>query len=550
MPAGGDIEPSRGLAGRGCTRIGSVPRASKFGRHDSSETHAHEVAGLRESDLRVPGLTLLHHPDPRRVGERAVLLSLVASGVAELSRREPFFAPPGCAGRRPLEHLSISRRPIRLRRLEGGGLELDTADCSVPVLLGGEVVTGRTFAAEEVERGVVLSLGRHVALLLHRVDPVSVPNLPRYGLIGENPSIVDLRLAIRKVAELDVPVLVRGETGSGKELVGQAIHQASRRSAGPFVAVSLAAVPPTLAAAELFGSTRGAYTGAERRRPGLFVEADGGTLFLDEVGETPAEVQALLLRALETHEIRPVGGDSARRVDVRVVSATDTDLEAAIDGERFRAPLFYRLGGFELHVPPLRDRRDDVARLFLHFLCQELEALGASAELSTPPPWLDAALMARLVGHDWPGNVRQLRNVVRQLVISQRGEAGAPLPRAIEKILETSARPAEARPAEASGAGARGRGRKPSEIPDDELIEILRCHRFNLRATAAALGISRTSLYARIERCPGLRKAGDLELGEIEASLEAAGGDVGRAALDLGVSELALKRRLRQLERK
>jgi two-component system nitrogen regulation response regulator GlnG len=207
----------------------------------------------------------------------------------------------------------------------------------------------------------------------------------------------------------------------------------------------------------------------------------------------------------------------------------------------------------------LRHRRDDFGRLFKHFLCQELETIGESHRLEAwgseqetrdgPTAWLDAATVARLAAYDWPGNVRQLRNVTRQLVISSRGERRARLPEAVEMLLaagrpETSGGldPAEDAPAEGLAVP-----RKPSEITDDDLVELLRAHRFNLRAAAAAAGISRTSLYALIESCPLLRKPADLGRDEITAMLERVGGEVDAAAAELEVSSLGLKRRLKSL---
>ncbi len=479
----------------------------------------------------------------------------MAGDEVSLSRRAPGFSAvgtgeTGSVRRRPLDHSSVSREPLRLTRdpsSEAIRLELSRRAL---IVANGEALSGaQAFSAAEVEGGVVLSVGHHVVLLLHLLDPSNVPSLPRYGLIGESAAMAILRLQIHKVSDLDVPVLLRGETGTGKELVARAIHDASRRSGSPFLAVNMAAIPPTLAAAELFGAARGAYTGADRRRSGFFAQADNGTLFLDEIGETPPEVQALLLRALETQEIRPVGSADSRRVDVRLVSATDADLESDVAAERFRAPLLYRLGGFELHLPPLRQRRDDFGRLFVHFLCQELAAIGESHRLEPgsgggPTAWLAAEAVARLAAYDWPGNVRQLRNVTRQLVISSRGEQRARLPESVEMLLAV-ARPAASGPRRPEQSPAARR--KPSEITDDDLVELLRAHRFNLRSAAAAAAISRTSLYALIEDCPLLRKPADLDRDEITATLERVDGDVDAAAAELEVSSLGLKRRLKSL---
>ncbi len=543
-----------------------MPDATRPGEHQSTETQLDGASTDAGRDPRIPGLSVLYHPDLRRVGERAVLLDLVGSGEAWLSRLEQGFSAPGGASpegdaveRRALDHPSLSRQPIRLSwEPTGATLRLDATRSPTRVVADGEELSAaRTFSTAELERGVVLLLGRHITLLLHLLDPLRIPNLPRFGLVGENPGMVRLRLQIRKVANLDVPVLLRGETGSGKELAARAIHQASRRREGPFVAVNMATLPATLAAAELFGAVRGAYTGADRRRQGLFAQAHGGTLFLDEVGETPPEVQALLRRAVETDEIRPVGSEAVQKVDVRLISATDADLEAGIAAERFRAPLFYRLSGFELHLPPLRARRDDIGRLLRHFLSRELAAVGEHRRRETASgeaPWLSGELVARLVAYDWPGNVRQLLNVTRQLVINSRGEERARLPETVEMLLAAAPRPAPSGgdvPPRSPGEDAAHQPppvrSKPSQLTDADLVAVLRAHRFNLRATAAALQISRTSLYARIEKCPRLRKPAELDRGEIEASLERAAGDVDAAAIGLEVSSLGLKRRLREL---
>ncbi|HEU4537176.1 MAG TPA: sigma 54-interacting transcriptional regulator, partial [Polyangiaceae bacterium] len=182
----------------------------------------------------------------------------------------------------------------------------------------------------------------------------------------------------------------------------------------------MGAVPKELAAAELFGAARGAYTGSTHDREGLFRSAQGGTLFLDEVGEAPPEVQVMLLRALETGEVHPVGAKAPVAVDVRLVAATDANLESQIRDGRFKEPLLHRLAGYEIRLPPLRERREDIGPLFYHFARGELEATGEARRLAPADPyeapWLPAPIAARLVRHPWPGNVRQLRNWARQIV--------------------------------------------------------------------------------------------------------------------------------------
>jgi two-component system, NtrC family, nitrogen regulation response regulator GlnG len=351
-------------------------------------------------------------------------------------------------------------------------------------------------------------------------------------------------------------VLLCGETGTGKELVAHAIHAAGPRRAGPYVTLNLGAIPPALAAAELFGAARGAFTGADRRRAGHFERAASGTLFLDEIGEAPPEVQVLLLRALECGEIQPVGSEAPQRVDVRCVAATDADLDAAAARGGFRAPLLHRLRGFEIRMPALRQRRDDVGRLLVSFLRQELAALGRDSLLVTASPqgrpWLPAGLVARLAVHEWPGNVRELRNVARHLAVSCRDAEQAELPEGLLQAPVAANGEEPSPPAAPTGwrpPRRRAEYRPGSEIAHPELLAALRACRFNLAAAAAALRVSRSSLYALLARHGGVRKAGDLTRAEIAAALERSGGDLDAAADALAVSPHGLKIRCTELGR-
>jgi two-component system, NtrC family, nitrogen regulation response regulator GlnG len=234
------------------------------------------------------------------------------------------------------------------------------------------------------------------------------------ALIGRHPRMQELYKAIGRIAGSDVTVLIRGESGTGKELVARAIHHYSRRSGRAFVAVSCAAIPATLLESEMFGHERGAFTDAKERRLGKFELAQGGTLYLDEIGDMPVELQTKLLRALQERTIERVGGHESIRVDVRVIAATNRDLDAAMREGTFREDLFYRLNVVTLNLPPLRERRRDVPLLVEHFLAKHAEELG---DRGVAPEALD-----RLVGYDWPGNVRELENVIqRAMVLAQNG---------------------------------------------------------------------------------------------------------------------------------
>jgi two-component system nitrogen regulation response regulator GlnG len=512
---------------------------------DDRETLQPVVEPGAQRDL-LPALTILHHPDVARVGERVRLADLQLGRAVPLSRNEPDFAAPGGGASRALLDPFVSRRPIHLAPAPGGAIAIDAKGPGVTI--DGEAVTAsRIVPRAALDHGVVLELADRIVLLLHLVgEPRGA--VAELGLVGQHESIDDLRRDLLRVADLEVPVLVRGETGTGKELVARAVHAASRRAAGAFISVNVAAIPPATAASELFGHTRGAFTGADAARAGYFDRAAGGTLFLDEIGATPTEIQPMLLRALESREIQPLGSAQPREVDVRLVAATDADLERAIADGSFRSAVLHRLEGYQLFVPPLRERREDIGRLLLHFLRRELDAIGELGRLSpadaAAAPWLPAPFVARLVRHDWPGNVRQLRNVVRQLCISSRGLQRARVDDRLERLLGP---PPPDDPALEPAAGEEP-GASPDGISDDRVMAALRDHDYRIADAAAALGVSRSGLYNRIKDSPRFRQAKDLTRDEIERSRERCAGDVTRMARELEVSRRALVTRMRELD--
>ena len=504
----------------------------------TDSTVSDSTSGISPRETRVPALTIATHPDLGRVGDVARLPRLRASGVVTLSRLEPPFLPADGSGTaRPLMDPHVSRRAVVLRRHANGGVVLEIAE-GLRVGVDDAEVTGIVeLSPNQVEQGVVLILGRHVAVILHTVGPPPPPG-PALGLVGHSDPLLNLRAEIRRVADLSVPILLRGESGTGKELVAAALHRLSPRAQGPYLAVNMAAIPPTTAASELFGHERGAFTGAQGTRRGLFELADGGTLLLDEIGATPREVQDMLLRILESGELWPLGAKRPRTVDVRVVAATDADLEAEAERGSFRPPLYHRLAAVTIDVPPLRTRRDDIPRLFLHFLREELLALGEERLLEQDHgPILPASVIAHLVSARWPGNVRELKNTVRRIAVASRGarQLSFEMDRRPDDATEQLARP-EAPPRLA-----------PREIDDELLLTTLRAHGFALQPAARALGISRTSLYELVERCPRLRKAGDLPEDELRRAFRETDGDLEAMAAALEVSPRGLKRRMKAL---
>jgi DNA-binding NtrC family response regulator len=239
-------------------------------------------------------------------------------------------------------------------------------------------------------------------------------------LIGESEPIQEMKTAISRIARATGCVLIRGESGAGKELVARALHRASPRSDRPLLSVNCAAIPPNLIESQLFGHMKGAFTGASADHLGWFKQADSGTLFLDEVGELPLIAQAKLLRILEGHPFLPVGATREVSVDVRVIAATNRDLRQLVNSKAFREDLFYRLTVFEIEVPPLRHRGDDVALLVDHFLERFRNHHGR------PALKLAAAAREKLLAYRWPGNVRQLRNVIDSCVVMAEGDSIEP----------------------------------------------------------------------------------------------------------------------------
>ncbi len=314
-------------------------------------------------------------------------------------------------------------------------------------------------------------------------------------MVGGSEPMRQVRSLIEAVADDDVTVLVRGESGAGKELVARAVHDAGQRRDGHFVAVDCCTLQETLFETELFGHERGAFTGADRRKPGLIEAAAEGTLFLDEIGEIGPSIQAKLLRVLETGRFRRVGATTDLRANVRVVVATNRDLAQMVREGRFRADLYYRLSAFEITVPPLRDRRDDIPRLVDHFA-------RARARNGRQVAFSDEAL-ARLLSYDWPGNVRELRNVVeRALILASRTGLVGPehLPPLRDPGFDTA--PTAAGPVTIHG--------EPTldEIERHYLAELLDRHQGNRRRVAEALGVSERTAYRMLERY-GFKGRGD-----------------------------------------
>ncbi|MEI8156913.1 MAG: sigma-54 dependent transcriptional regulator [Burkholderiales bacterium] len=313
------------------------------------------------------------------------------------------------------------------------------------------------------------------------------------ALVGNSAAMDSLRNLVRTIASIEptdqspaAPVLILGETGTGKELVARACHQSGSRAKGPFIEVNCAALPAHLIEGELFGFEKGAFTDAHARKIGLIEAADGGTLFLDEIGELDLGLQAKLLRVLENYRVRRLGALSDRQVNVRIVAATNRDLDEQVREGRFRADLMYRLKVFQVQIPPLRERTDDIPTLAHHFLRQLAKRYGR-AELS-----MDDRAIAALVEHDWPGNIRELRNVLERAVLLQRTGSLSE----VSLNLGTAHRRSTQVPRSADAPVTMSL----EAIEREHLQRALDASGRNVSKAAALLGISRDTLRYRMER--------------------------------------------------
>ncbi len=336
-------------------------------------------------DLMLPGMSGLElHQELARTGLEAPIILLTAYGDV----------------------------PMSVRALKAGALDFLTKPCDDDDLLAA------------VRRAV------------SRRYPARVSATRTSGIVGESEALQAVLQQIELVADTDATVLITGESGTGKELVARAIHERSHRRKGPLVRLNCAAIPESLFESELFGYVRGAFTGALNDRAGRFEAAQGGTLMLDEIGEVPLAMQPKLLRVLQEKELERVGETRARKIDVRIVAATNRDLAAEVAAGRFRADLFYRLNVFPIDNPPLRDRREDIPLLAEHFIQTSARRLRRQA------PRLSEAALRQLMTRDWPGNIRELENVIERAIILARDGQLRFDPRPVAAAPPTPARPA------------------------------------------------------------------------------------------------------------
>lgn len=477
-------------------------------------------------------LTVVFHPDRARIGASLKLGALNASGILHLEattlgRNAPLFED-GLGLNEP----HISRRALTFRR-HARGLQILNASENSYTQLGPEKASSMSLSFKELERGVAIRFGHAVVCWL-RLAPELVPEpaaerasdrvKPVYdsvtGFAGVSPQASNVRRLISIAASSDLPVLLRGESGVGKEVAAAAIHAASTRSKKQLVVLNMAALPETLAEAELFGSARGAFTGAEKRS-GFFTEANQGTLFLDEIGDLPMSVQPKLLRALQTGEVQVVGG-KPHKVDVRIIAASDADLD---DREGFKNALLQRLAGITIDISPLRERPEDLG-ILLATSEQTRAFLDKSMRSRDVAAW--ASFVYDALHQGWNGNAREFLLSAQRFALSLHHDTKNGLTKRHFIIHRSQKNHPE-----------------PKVLTDAEIETIHEQSEFEIAETARRLGLSRGALYRRVETIPSVRLSADCSDAEIEEALNKVGTNLSALSQALRLSKSTIASRLR-----
>lgn len=495
---------------------------------DPKAATTHE--SVQETNV-IPFVDIAFHPDLRRVGDCFRLPREADAANSTIGRHAPEFH--GEVNAAPINDPCISRNQCQVRYRED--LHEFQIEKSIDARRPIEAFNKHgVFVGEITQSPRILPPGSYIAIgdrILLRLS-LRMPSPTTLGMIGISDGIAIVRRMVESVADMPGSVLVTGETGVGKELVAQAIHQKSNRAAKPFKAISCPELPETLVEAELFGHVRNAFTGAREMRLGLLRAAEDGTAFLDEVAELSLLVQAKLLRTLQEQMVRPVGSESGVQIAARFLFATHRDLADMVAKGQFRNDLYRRIEAPHVHVPPLRERSEDIPILFARFLCEHPRsvAVGLVKDVSRDSPPVPMHHVQNLLARPWPGNVRSVQRHVAQLVFQTalHGRFSAPSEEPVTPPVSLA---------------------PPAELPDEAMArrirETLESNDYNHKRTAIALGIARSTLI-RWMATFGLRSGASLEVDEIRAAL-ASTISIREAARLLGVSERALRLRITEL---
>ncbi len=487
----------------------------------------------------VLSLGVIWHRDLTRIGAIAPL-RFDGEGNAEISRLMPEFQNIDNPDRAPLLDQHLSRTPLIIKRLLNRKFVFKLPSKRLKISINGRALTDTTTVEmDELGDEIIITLSNSVVLSVFHAPARSRSsfNESDLGLIGISNEIAQTKNAIIRVAASDIPVLIRGKTGTGKELIARAIHRTSKRASKELTSINMAAFSPSLAAAELFGVKKGAFTGATQDKPGLFERAHCGTLFLDEIGDTPREVQPMLLRTLEFGEMRRIGGDKTHSVDVRIIAATDRSLKLREDELSFNQPLLQRLQGFSIEAPPLRERRIDIGVLFKHLWTV---IGGADQELQNSN--VMAAQLTQLATYAWPGNVRELRNIVQQIRLGQPIlNLVKPQDASSLKESKTEAYSTELCKTEPP------KYKNPADISDVNLINALNETGWIIKDAANKLNVSRTALYELMSNSSSVRDIDDISDEELKNVISSTPGGIDAWVKQLRVGRNALRRKMKSI---
>ncbi len=381
---------------------------------------------------------------------------------------------PGASGLDLVRHVSSNFRNTEIIMITGYASIKGAVDA---VKTGAVEYLPKPFTDDELTSAVERALERLRLRSVGRMARASPGN--EYGIVGRSPALQEVLRAIPRAASNSATVLVTGESGTGKELVARAIHYSGPRASGPFLPINCAGIPEGLVESELFGHIRGAFTGASALRAGFFEAADGGSIFLDEIGDIALSLQSKLLRVLESGEIQRLGDSRIKKVDVRVIAATNKDLNKFVARGAFREDLFFRLNVISMHVPPLREREDDVLLLVQHFARRISQGLGKQ------PPEFSAEALDRFMSYHWPGNVRELENVVRRLLVMTDAE-----------VIEEPDLPS---PMRFSSPTERRLHRTLADVEAEHIKNVLASVGGNKTRAAEILGIDRKTLREKLK---------------------------------------------------
>ncbi|MFG6667157.1 sigma-54-dependent transcriptional regulator [Halomonas sp. HNIBRBA4712] len=444
------------------------------------------IRELLEEELNDAGYTTLGVPSAE---EAIALLSHTPVAMMITDVRLP-----GMSGIQLLQQLRQSGSELGIIVITAFG----TIDQAVEALkLGADDFLTKPLDLDAIREAVFRVLERQRLALSHAEEPSRF-----HGIVGKSATMQGLFHDASRLAKSSAPILILGESGTGKELLARAIHQESPRHDAPFVPVNCASIPADLMESEFFGHVKGAFTGANEARKGLFQSAQGGSLFLDEIGEMPINLQAKLLRALQEKTVRPVGGEREEPVDVRIIAATHRDLDKEIEAQNFRSDLFYRLETFSLRIPPLRERGSDIEHLVFALIDKHAEGQGKQIEQIEPEA------LGTLLNYPYPGNVRELENaVMRAVTLSEEGVLRhADLPERLRDHAgaQTNAEftptlSGEVLPGTQAPAPAPARWPSLEEVEKRYIRKVLEATGGNKRRTAEVLGIARRTLYRRLE---------------------------------------------------